>query len=557
MIHPLLKNRSSFFISLLLFFLLILLLLPLLFFIVHVLLSKRSIFLNDLLNVIQRPYYLKIFWMTLQQALLSACFSVIVALPLAYFSVFYYFPLKKLIISIIQLPFFLPPILIILGFVIAWGNQGFFSKIIASLLQNNHFHLNFLYSLRAVIAAHLYYNLPLAFLFLYTAFSMLPRQKLKAAASLGASPFYIFQKIVLPYLLPALFSAFLLIFLFCFNSFIIVLALGGGKFWTLEVELYRYLKLFLNYSKALAIIIPLLLFNFSIIILFRFFPGTFFLFQKDSPQSQSNSKNLSKKDIPGILLFIYSLLVLLFILIPLLSIIHSAFIISTAGEIKLSMLNLISFFLKGDFLKMLFSLFQTIMISFPSLAIAFSSAFFLARFFQNRDKKNKNLMESLFYLPIGISPVVLAASYIYLLGFTGRNPIIQLFFLILARAALVFPYLLKLFTTAFQGKEKQILLAARSLGASPLYCFFKIEIPLLKNSLVAALFFASALLFGELTLLLILAPSSLSTLPLFIYRLMSSYQHQSASISASFFFLIYLTFFILIQIKSKEQYYAK
>ena len=55
----------------------------------------------------------------------------------------------------------------------------------------------------------------------------------------AATALRVFFEITLPLLLPAVAAAASLVFLFCFTSFGVILILGGPRFATLEVEIYR------------------------------------------------------------------------------------------------------------------------------------------------------------------------------------------------------------------------------------------------------------------------------------------------------------------------------
>jgi multiple sugar transport system permease protein len=77
----------------------------------------------------------------------------------------------------------------------------------------------------ALITPYIAWTLPLMMWILVSFFSKIPHQLDKAAMIDGASPLYIFYKIILPLSAPALFSAFLLAFIFAFNEFMFALIL--------------------------------------------------------------------------------------------------------------------------------------------------------------------------------------------------------------------------------------------------------------------------------------------------------------------------------------------
>ena len=76
------------------------------------------------------PYYLRIMAFTLIQALCSTLASLLIGLPGAYLMTTYRFPGKRLLKTLYTIPFVLPSILVVLGFVIFYGNSGFLNKAI-------------------------------------------------------------------------------------------------------------------------------------------------------------------------------------------------------------------------------------------------------------------------------------------------------------------------------------------------------------------------------------------------------------------------------------------
>ncbi|NGR08036.1 ABC transporter permease [bacterium SGD-2] len=99
----------------------------------------------------------------------------------------------------------------------------------------------------------------------------------------------------------------------------------------------------------------------------------------------------------------------------------------------------------------------------------------------------------LFYAPYGLT-----SSY------TG---------LILAHAALGAPFVVTTVTATLQGFDYNLVRASNSLGASPLYGFFTISLPLLAPGVIAGALFAFATSFDEVVVTLFLAGPQQVTLP--------------------------------------------
>ncbi|MFX1533789.1 MAG: hypothetical protein ACFFDI_06105, partial [Promethearchaeota archaeon] len=99
-----------------------------------------------------RPTDLRIIQFTLFQAIISTLVTLVVGLPAAYVFSRYIFPFKKWFLSLFTVPFVLPPIVVVLGFVLLFGPQGFINNFFSSLTLP--FRLELFENFWAVIAAH-------------------------------------------------------------------------------------------------------------------------------------------------------------------------------------------------------------------------------------------------------------------------------------------------------------------------------------------------------------------------------------------------------------------
>ncbi len=213
--------------------------------------------LEGLREMIVNPYYRRIFLFTFSQALLSTLLSLAAALPGSWLLSHLDFPGKRILKALTTIPFILPSILVVLGFILFWGQQGVVNKTLMALSGKDKPLLNLLYSFKAILLAHVFYNFPIALRLIASWWKGLGEKQQQAARLMGAGRFRIFRTITLPALMPGIISAGSLIFLYCFMSFAVVLVLGGGpRYSTLEVEVYRLIKYSLDFVRggALALI---------------------------------------------------------------------------------------------------------------------------------------------------------------------------------------------------------------------------------------------------------------------------------------------------------------
>jgi ABC-type spermidine/putrescine transport system permease subunit II len=93
-----------------------------------------------------------------------------------------------------------------------------------------------------VLIAHINWTLPFAFLTLYPRLHRFDRSIEEAAMDLGARPFTVFRRIVLPMIKPAVYATFLFSFTLSFDEFIrTIFVLGSERtvpvhVWSLVIE---------------------------------------------------------------------------------------------------------------------------------------------------------------------------------------------------------------------------------------------------------------------------------------------------------------------------------
>ncbi|MFC6672975.1 ABC transporter permease subunit [Marinobacterium aestuariivivens] len=217
------------------------------------------------------PYFYSVLRFSIKQAVLSALLSLLLAWPIA--RALHYcpgLPLRRSFLNLCILCFVMPTLVLITGLVALMGRSGLITPLLGSDWN--------LYGLNGILIAHVYLNLPFAVRVLLLALQHIPDSSWKLAAQLKLTPWQRLHSIEWPALQASLLQLFGFVFVLCFNSFAVVLALGGGpRATTLEVAIYQALKYDFNIPEALTLAWAQLLIAGSLFLLLTRLGGSHWL----------------------------------------------------------------------------------------------------------------------------------------------------------------------------------------------------------------------------------------------------------------------------------------
>lgn len=144
-------------------------------------------------------------------------------------------------------------------------------------------------------------------------------------------------------------------------------------------------------------------------------------------------------------------------------------------------------------------------------AIGTAAAFALAR----HRFRGRTLLQILLLPPIAIPWIITGTAMLVFFFWTGIGR--GLHAMILGHVALAIPYVVLVVGTGLQGLREDLEEAAMSLGSTPVHAFFRITLPLLAPSIIAAALFAFAVSLDQFVVSYFLATPGVTTLPVEIY----------------------------------------
>lgn len=474
-------------------------------------------------------YTWRILGFTLLESSLSALISVLAAIPFALFFSRYTFFGRRAILTVSDAAFALPAILAVLGFVIYYGNNGILNRILSSKFQ-------ILYSFRAIILAHVYLNFPVAFSLITGALLSTPDQEEQASRLLGASEIRTFFRITLPKMTGTVISAFTLIFLFCFPSFLIVMSLGGNpRFFTMEAEIYKRTYTDVNPASAASLSI----FSFLVMILILVLSGY------GNRQVRVQRRKIHLKKVRGrkrLLAFVLCLLILMFMAPPMLSIIHRSFF-NRDGAFTLKAWTDIARRTSSGAGTSIRAVVNSLAVAFASSFAAVSLASSIA---MDSAKRNSTFIALLTSLPMAVGSVSLGLGFSFLSSrLPFRSTVLSYVLVFLAHLVVVMPFAIRTILPGARKIPQRLSLAAKTMGGYDREIYRKIEYPLLRPYRRRALAFSFALSLGEVNATLTLGEGKVTTIPVLIYKLINQYNYQGASALAVILMAVAVTVFAI------------
>ncbi|VVC00722.1 Molybdate/tungstate transport system permease protein WtpB [uncultured archaeon] len=454
-------------------------------------------------------------WNSFSQAAVSTIFSLALGIPAAFILAKRDFPLKKALRALSLVPFVFPSVLVVLSFVIVFGNNGWLNNFLRVFFGFSE-PVNFLYGFWGIILCHVFYNFPLVMRFVSEAWENTDLQMEEAARTLGAGRLSVFMNVAFPQLLPSILASASLVFIYCFTSFAIVLSFGGVGFPTFETEIYYQISRNLDFGLGAVLAI----FQF---VLLASFASVYFLFSRMFAIRHAafppKAKKMRLPSFSGLLEALFLAAVFAFIALPMLSIIISAFAEPGTGHFTLRAFEKIfsqnrSLLGTTPLHSMAFSL---VIASISSLAATLFGLLASLR------QSGENFVALLLSSSAALSVITLGFGYF--LGFGSGN----LFVIAIGHSVLAFPFAFRLISGALEKIDKEAVDAARTLGATWPGVFMEIQLPRIKNALFASLAFSFAVSLGELGFVIVLYDGIYPTMPVYIYRLISAFDLFSAT----------------------------
>ncbi|MBR5692182.1 MAG: sulfate ABC transporter permease subunit CysT [Fibrobacter sp.] len=213
---------------------------------------------SEIIDVITRPRVLSSFKVSFLTAFIASLINAVMGVILAWVLVRYTFPLKRIVDGTIELPFALPTAVAGIALTALTADTGLVGGFFAN------FGIKIAFTRIGITVALVFIGIPFVVRAVQPVLEKLDPAYEEAAGVLGASRTRIFWKVILPELIPAIFTGFGLAFGRCLGEYGSVVFIAGNMPYETEIapliimsELQEY-----DYSSATTIALVMLVASF-------------------------------------------------------------------------------------------------------------------------------------------------------------------------------------------------------------------------------------------------------------------------------------------------------
>ncbi len=458
--------------------------------------------LSPFAEVLTDADLLGVAWFTVWQAAVSTLLTLVVALPGAYVFARYDFPGKGLLRAAVTVPFVLPTVVVGTAFLALLGPGG-------------PLGLRLEHSIWAILAAHVFYNYAVVVRTVGGLWAHLDPRLVEAARSLGASPWQAFREVTLPLLRPALAAASAIVFLFSFTSFGVILIVGGPRFATLEVEIFRQTTAFLDLPVAAALAVLQLVGVTAILLAYSRYQERRTVEQTLRPAAETAARPRTGRQ--RLLLGANLAVMALLLGGPLAVLVQRS--LDTASGYGFGYYRALGTSRRGSllFVPPAEAIRNSIGFAAAATLVALVVGLSAAAVVAYRSGAASRWFDALLMLPLGTSAVTIGFGFLVALDWPVdlRTSIVLV---PIAHALVAVPFVVRTVVPVMRSVRVRLREAAAVLGASPARAWREVDLPMIARAALVGSGFAFAISLGEFGATAFIVRPDRPTLPIAIYR---------------------------------------
>ena len=218
---------------------------------------------DELWNTFTAPRTLAAYRLSLLGALTAAGINAVFGLLVAWVLVRYRFPGRRVLDTLVDLPFALPTAVAGIALTAIYAPSGILGRLFASL------GIQTAYSPMGVVLAMVFVSMPFVIRITQPVLQDIDREVEEAAATLGATRLQTFSRVILPAILPAVLTGFAMAFARAIGEYGSIVFISGnmpGRTEIVPLLIMTRLEEF-DYAGATAVALVLLILSFVMLLL--------------------------------------------------------------------------------------------------------------------------------------------------------------------------------------------------------------------------------------------------------------------------------------------------
>ncbi|SFJ69423.1 ABC transporter permease [Thermoflavimicrobium dichotomicum] len=472
---------------------------------------------------------LEALWTSIYISILSVITCGIVGVGMAFLLERYEFPGRKILSVLVMVPMSLPPLIGVLSFEFLYGKSGIIPRAFQAWLGLNEVPFA-LSGITGVLVVHTFTMYTYFYMTASAAIKGLDPSLEEAAASLGASRFYIWRRVILPMLTPAMVASSLLVFMISMASYTAPLIFGVERTMTMQIYLSRTngdLDMAATQSTILSIVSILFL------LIMRWY--------QNIRNYQNMSKGISvhrtevKSKVGKYVAMILSLIGVMILLLPILVLVLLSFSVDGSWTVEVlpteyTLNHYIELFTDSRTWRPIANSFEMSMIAtIGNILFGVAAAYAAVRL----KFKGKTLLDVLIMIPWALPGTVVGINLIAAFSepsvFSLNQVLVGTFWIIpLAYFVRHLPLVFRSTSAVLLQMDRSAEEAARSLGASWWYSFRRVVFPMAFSGILVGALLAFVQGIGEFVASILIYTSETVPISVEIFQRMYAFEFGTA-----------------------------
>jgi len=201
-----------------------------------------------------RQIYVNLYMRTLGLSVAITVLTIMLGFPIAYYMSILPMRYSNLLMIFVLLPFWTSLLVRTTAWIVLLQQQGVINESLVAIgIIDDSGRFSLMYNMWGTIIAMTHILLPFMVLPLYSVMRTIPPSYVRAAKSLGATPFTAFRKVYLPQTLPGIGAGAVLVFIISIGYYITPALVGGQSGRMISNEIARHMQQSLNWGLAAAL----------------------------------------------------------------------------------------------------------------------------------------------------------------------------------------------------------------------------------------------------------------------------------------------------------------